>query len=143
MCVRVRACVFICGSLPVCMLICVCARVCVCFSVLYVASASIVNALEFVDTDSGTTAHWRRMCLAQLLCMRVSGATSIDDTLFILVKTYASRYRCVSMFWTHRIKFYCFCDRSVREKACRAGDVSAAACLQVAAGELAAATRLR
>ncbi len=29
------------------------------------------------------------------------------------------QYRCVPKFWTHRTKFYCFCDRSVREKAWR------------------------
>ncbi len=28
-------------------------------------------------------------------------------------------YRCVPKFWTLRTKFYCFCDRSVREKAYR------------------------
>jgi hypothetical protein len=28
-------------------------------------------------------------------------------------------YRSVPKFWTHQTKFYCFCDRSVREKAWR------------------------
>ncbi len=55
-------------------------------------------------------------------------------------------YLSASPLWT---KCYCFCDTSVREKACCAaasvcaGDVSAAPCLQVAAGELSEATRLR
>jgi hypothetical protein len=62
---------------------------------------------------------------------------------------HACACRSVPKFWTHQTKFYYFCDTSVREKglaqpqACRAGDVSAASCLQVAAGEQAAATRLR
>ncbi len=30
-----------------------------------------------------------------------------------------TQYRCVTKFWTHQTKFYCFCDRSVREKAWR------------------------
>ncbi len=30
-----------------------------------------------------------------------------------------SAYPRVPTFWTHRTKFYCFCDRSVREKAWR------------------------
>jgi hypothetical protein len=59
-----------------------------------------------------------------------------------------SGYRCIPKFWTHRTEFHFSCDRSVREKAwCSrkrvAQATSAAPCLQVAPGELAAATRLR
>ncbi len=52
-------------------------------------------------------------------------------------------YRDVSMFsLLHQKKLHCFCDRSVREMACRsrkrvAGNVTATPCMQVVAGELA------
>ncbi len=60
-------------------------------------------------------------------------------------------FRCTPVFRSfhpHQTEFYCFCDRSVREKAWRSRKRVAQAkctapCLQVAAGELAAATRLR
>ncbi len=47
--------------------------------------------------------------------------------------------RFIPKFWTHRTKFTASVTKALEQPhACRAGDVSAAPCLQVAAGELAA-----